>query len=157
MTVKPFTEEVAPRVPLSTRILEIFQLFFTITLIDLIVEQTNLYASRVMDPTHYEKWTKVTAEEILAYFGFMILMGINHLPSLADYWKLDPTYRYGPVADRITRDRFMEISRYLHFVDNTTLAPRTDPAYDKLGKIRPVIDCIQGTIIHETVCPEKNS
>ena len=142
MTVEPFTEEVGPRVPLSTRILEIFQLFFTTTLIDLIVEQTNLYASQVMDPTHYEKLTKVTAEEILAYFGFMILMGINHLPSLADYWNLDPTYRYGPVADRITRDRFMEISRYLHFVDNTTLAPRTDPAYDKLGKIRLVIDYI---------------
>ena len=103
VTVEPFTEEVGSRVPLSTRILEIFQLFFTTTLIDLIVEQTNLYASQVMDPTHYEKWTvmdpthyekwtKVTAEEILAYFGFMILMGINHLPSLADYWKLDPMH-----------------------------------------------------------------
>ena len=112
MTVEPFTEEVGSRVPLSTRILEIFQLFFTTTLIDLIVEQTNRYASQVMDPTHYEKWTKVTAEEILAYFGFMLLMGINHLPSLADYWKLDPTYGNGPVADRITRDWFMEISSF---------------------------------------------
>ena len=71
--------------------------------------------------------------------GFMILMGINHLPALADYWKMDPTYHYGPVADRITRDRFLEISRYLHFADNSTLLHRSDPEYDKLGKVRPVI------------------
>ena len=60
-------------------------------------------------------------------------MGVNQLPALADYWKLDPTYR--PIANRITRDRFLEISRYLHFVDKT-LPPRTDPTYDKLGKIQ---------------------
>ena len=69
-------------------------------------------------------------------------MGINRLPALADYWKLDPTYRYRPIADKITRDRFMEITRYFHFVDNSTLPLRTDPGYDKLGKIRPVIDHI---------------
>lgn len=62
----------------------------------------------------------------------MILMGINHLPALSDYWKMDSTYRYSPVADRITRDRFFEITRYFHFVDNTTLLPRGDPGYDKL-------------------------
>ena len=70
----------------------------------------------------------------------MILMGINQLPALADYWRLDTNLRYGPIADRISRDRFMEITKYLHFVDNTTLHLRSDPAYDKLGKIRPVID-----------------
>ena len=80
----------------------------------MIVDQTNLYASQVMDPSQYDKWTKLTAEELWAYFGFIILMGINQLPALADY---------GPIADRITRDRFLEISRYLHFVDNTTLTP----------------------------------
>ena len=74
--------------------------------------------------------------------GFMILMSINHLPALSDYWKIDPTYRYGPVANRITRNRFFEISRYFHFVDNTTLLPRGDPGYDKLGKVRPVIDLL---------------
>ena len=105
----------------------IFRLFFTTTLIDLIVDQTNLYASQVMDTAHYEKWTKVTPEEIWAYFGFMILMGINHLPAIADYWKLDPTYRYRPIADKITRDQFVEITRYFHFVDNSTLPLRTDP------------------------------
>ena len=49
-------------------------------------------------------------------------------------------YHYSPIADRITRDRFRDISRYLHFVENATLTPRGSPGYDRLGKVRPVID-----------------
>ena len=45
-----------------------------------------------------------------------------------------------PIADRITRDRFRHISRYLHFVENATLTPRRSPGYDRLEKVRPVID-----------------
>ena len=88
----------------------------------------------MMSADQYAKWEEVTAEEIC-----FLLMGINHLPALSDYWKLDPTYRYGPIADKTTQDRFFEISRYLHFVDNTTFLPWSDPGYDKLGKVRPVI------------------
>ena len=34
----------------------------------------------------------------------------------------------------------MDIKRYLHFVDNASLAPRGTPGYDKLGKVRPVLE-----------------
>lgn len=94
-----------------------------------------------MSDEQYTKWEDVTPE-ICAYMGIMILMRVNHLLALSDYWKLDPTYRYGPIADRITRGRFFEISWYLHFVDNTTLLPRSDPKHDKLGKVRPVINIL---------------
>ena len=67
-------------------------------------------------------------------------MGIAHLPALNDYWSTDPTLHYSPIADRISRDHFREISRYFHFVDNTTLPPRGSPGYDRLGEVRPVID-----------------
>ena len=67
-------------------------------------------------------------------------MGINYLPSLNDYWSRDPRLRYAPVADRISRDRFREVSRYLHFVDNDTLVPRGEEGHDHLGKVKPVID-----------------
>ena len=138
VTVEPFNRSVGPTVALSACILVIFKLFLTPALIDLIVEQTNLCVSQ-MSADQYAKWEEVTVEEICAYMGFMILMGINHLPALSDYWKLDPTYHYGAIADKITRDRFFDISWYLHFVDNTTLIPWSDPGYDKLGKVRPVI------------------
>ena len=33
-----------------------------------------------------------------------------------------------PIADRISRDRFWELSRYMHFVDNATLVSRDSPS-----------------------------
>ena len=104
------------------------------------MKQSNAYAKMVMGPEKYDKWAKITVEELKAFLGFNILMGINHLPSIDDYWSRDPHLRYAPVADRISRDRFCEVSRYLHFVDNDTLVPRGEEGHDRLGKVRPIID-----------------
>ena len=71
---------------------------------------------------------------------FPILMGIDCLPSVDDYWSKDPLLHYAPIAERIPRLRFREISRYLHFVNNEDLAPRGDPAHDRLGKFRPLLN-----------------
>ena len=93
-----------------------------------------------MGAEKFESWTKMTVEELQAYMGFMILMGLVKLPSIYDYWKKDETYHYSPIASRITRDRFFELHRYLHFVDNSTLAPPGSPDYNKLNKVQPIID-----------------
>jgi hypothetical protein len=60
-----------------------------------------------MGDEKYAVWEEVTTEELKAYLGFCILMGINWLPT---YWSSDRTLRYSPIADKITRDRFREIS-----------------------------------------------
>ena len=77
VNVEPFTRSIGPAIALSTCILELFKLFFTPALIDLIVEQTNLYASKTNDEQH-TKWEDVTAEEIWAYMGFMIRESITY-------------------------------------------------------------------------------
>ena len=51
-------------------------------------------------------------------------MGIVKLPAIDDYWKKDPLLHYEPVSSKISRDRYREIRRYIHFVDNTTLGAR---------------------------------
>ena len=110
-----------------------------------IVEQTNLYALQCMGEERYSEWTKVTVEEFCACLGFMILMGLVHLPALSDYWSNDPTYRYDMIANRITRDRFLEVMRYLHFADNSTLPSPGSPNYNKLGKIKHVIESLNSS------------
>ena len=75
--------------------------------------------------------------------GFNILMGLNTKPSVSDYWSRNPIYHYPLVCDRISRDRYRQISRYLHFADNSTLSPPSTPGYDRLGKVRPLIQHIQ--------------
>ena len=115
---------------------DVFQLFFDESLQSDIVQESNKYARQVMGEEAYLKWSPITVEELRAFFGFSILMGINHLPAIDEYWRRDPHLHYAPIADRISRQRFRDISLYLHFVDNDHLAPRGDPL---LGKVHPLI------------------
>jgi hypothetical protein len=103
----------------------------------------------------FAQWSQVTVPELQAYMGFMILMGIIHMPSIYDYWKKDDIYHYSPVASRISRDRFFELHRYLHFADNDVLAPPGDPRYNKLGKIQPVLDRLR-EVFRSVYCPSQN-
>ena len=85
------------------------------------------------------EWRKIT-KEFKAFFGFSIPMGIDHLPSVDDYWSRDPFLHYSSIADRIPWWSFREISWYLHFVNNDDLAPRGDPAHDQLDEVHPLIN-----------------
>ena len=141
--------------PIPSSPLGIFSLFFTSTLLNYIVEQSNKFALECMGEEKFASWTKITVEELQAYMGFMILMGLIKLPSIFDYWKKDETYHYSPIASRITRDRFFELSRYLHFANNSTLAPPTSPDYNKLGKVQPVLDQLRHSF-QSVYSPGKN-
>ncbi len=140
--IHPFTDScpVGPTIQIPERPKDIFQLFFTEELMAMVVQQTNKYAQEVSPSS--KVWVEVTAEELYAFLGFNFLMGLNPKPSLGDYWRKHQIYRYSPICDKITRDRYFEISRYLHFVDNSTLSPRNSPNYDRLGKVRPLFTYI---------------
>ena len=128
----------------------IFRLFFTMDILQYIVDQTNMYACICIGETAFESWEKVTVEEFEAFMGFIILMGLVCLPSLSDYWKTDSLFRYKPIADRIPHARFFELQRYLHFADDRQLAPTGTPGYKKLGKVEPVLMMIEERF--QTLC-----
>ena len=57
----------------------------------------------------------------------------------SEYW-LTQTPAFGK---HMPRDMYCQILRYLHFVDNEALpTDRNDPNFDKLQKIKPVIDVV---------------
>ena len=141
VVVTPCTELAGPRVPLPHDPLGIFSLFFNDNLVGMIVEETNRYAEQCLQET--DKQWSTNAEEIRAYLGFMILMGINRLPEIRDYWSTDENLRYAPIADRISRDRFEEITRYLHFADNDQLPARGEDGFSRLQKVDPVISILK--------------
>ena len=136
ITIRDFISRVGPTTDIPEAPIVVFELFFSDDLQEEIVRESNCNAKQVMGDQQYQSWTPITVDDL---FGFLILMGVNDLPSLDDYWSQDQRLRYGPIADRIPRWRFREMSRYLHFVDNDHLAPRGDPAHDRLGKVRPLI------------------
>lgn len=138
-----FSSEVGPTVDIPVTPLEIFELYYTPQCLQQIVDASNRYAMEVMNAEKYESWKLIDVADLKAFFGFNILMGLNQLPSVNDYWKRSEVYHYAPIAERISRDRYRDISRYLHFVNNSTLASRGSTEYDRLGKIRPLADHIQ--------------
>ena len=74
-------------------------------------------------------------------------MGINELPEIRDYWSTNEQLHYFPVASRIPRKRFMELSTYLHFANNENIVTRGQPEYDRLAKVRPVITALQKSFL----------
>ena len=46
------------------------------------------------------------------------------------------------MASRISRKRFIEVQRFLHFADNASIVPRGQERYDRLARVRPVIEFI---------------
>ena len=136
--MQPFTITTGPRGIIPSLVKEVFFLIFTSSLLEHIVEETNRYAAECMGEK-FNTWQHTTVDELCAYMGFMLLMGIVNLPSIYDYWKRDEIFHYSPIAGRISRDRFFELHRYLHFVDNATLSPPGTPGYNKLGKVQPIL------------------
>ena len=110
--VEPFNEVAGPKLPLPQTPLEIFSLFFTASIIQYIVTETNRYAAQCLGEG--KEWS-TDEEEIKAYLGFCILMGIVRLPEVRDYWSTNKLLYYSPIASRISRNRFETISSYLHF------------------------------------------
>lgn len=70
-------------------------------------------------------------------------MGLVRAPELQDYWSSGETFHYAPIADHISRNRFEEITRYLHFVDKQNLPARGAPGYHRLQHVKPVLDALR--------------
>ena len=127
--------------PLPHHPLGLFSLFFNDSLVSPIVDETNRYAEQSLRGT--EKEWSTNAEEIRAYIGFMILMGINRLPEIRDYWSNNEYMHYSPIADRITGDRFEQITRYLYFADNDTLSARGEEGFSRLQEVEPIVSALK--------------
>ena len=76
--------------------------------------------------------------QIKVFVGINILMGIHRLHSYLDYWSSDPALRVSYVADTLPRNRYEQLSRYLHCSN-----PGIADSGDKLHKVRLLIWVLQ--------------
>lgn len=67
----------------------VFKLLFSDEIINLVVQQTNLYAQQRYMKTG-KLYMKTTNQEIMTFLGINILMGIKRSPSYRDYWSSAP-------------------------------------------------------------------
>lgn len=62
-------------------------------------------------------WYEVTENEIAAYLGMSVFMGINRLPSYKDYWSKDAFLGNEGIKSVMTVKRYEKITEYLHVSD----------------------------------------
>ncbi|KAI5136413.1 Piggybac Transposable Element-Derived Protein 1 [Manis pentadactyla] len=106
---------------------ELFELFFDDETFNLIVNETNNYAS------HKNVSLEVTVQEMRCLFGILLLSGFVRRPRRGMYWEISDADQ-NLVGDAVRRDRFELIFSYLHFADNSHLDQK-----DKFTKLRPFI------------------
>ncbi|KAJ8867577.1 hypothetical protein PR048_031379 [Dryococelus australis] len=83
-----------------------------------IVKQTNLYASQDhhhgndnSKPRKIQNWADTSPEEIRAFSGMLIIMGIHQLTHLCNYWSSDPILDVESVSKIMNLERFRKTSR----------------------------------------------
>ena len=86
ISVEPCTVPCGPLVPVTHEPLEMFSHFFTDNLLAVIVEETNRYAVQCLAATNRNSTTtwETSLDEMKAYLGFMVVMGVKQLPELRD-------------------------------------------------------------------------
>lgn len=128
----------------SPSALEIFGRYFTEGVWDLIVNQTNIFASTVVGTTPGARaWTPVTVPEMMAFIGILILMGILKLPRLELYWSTqNPLIATPGISGIMSRIRFEQLFRCLHLTNNAYQIPFGQSGYDRLYKVRKLLDLV---------------
>lgn len=133
---KSFTEDCGPIIPDNIQSPpQIFLCLFSDSLIDTIIKQTNLYSQQSRN-----SFVETTKEEILKFIGINIIMGIKRSPSIRDYWSANPQLHDSYISLIMPLNRFFSLLSNLHLNDNTFAPKKDQPGYDKLYKIRPMLD-----------------
>lgn len=124
---------------------QLFELFWDDEIIAYLSNQMTLYAlfNNCPDP-------KVTVEEIKCFIGILLLSGYNNLPGKRYYWETQEDVRNPLICNAMRRNRFLQISRFLHCADNND--PHLD---DKVWKLRPLMDKIKANCL-KYYEPEEN-
>ncbi|XP_071122146.1 piggyBac transposable element-derived protein 5-like [Mytilus edulis] len=106
--------------------LDFFTLFFDYVLLEMLIQQTDSYAKSFCKLQKENKpdenkmaWVRPTIQEMNAFFGLCFEMGIDRKPSIRMYWSTDSFLQSPLHSKTMSRDRFTQIMRYLHFSDST--------------------------------------
>ena len=133
---------------------EIFHDVLPVEIIDIMVRETNRYADQYFRGkggvgnlklhARAKKWRPVDREDMTAFIGIILYMGMARLPTYALYWSNNWLLDLG-LKQVISRDRFLNILTFLHCADNEAAPPRDSAQYNRLYKVQEVVDTAIGS------------
>lgn len=125
--------------------IDFFNLFFDDGLIDLISKETNDFSKSIFDPNISQagpssqspsssSFSETNGDEIRVFFALIMLMSIIKKPTIQMYFSTDPIFATPFFNSVMSRNRFKDILRCLHFT--------SEVGTNKLLKIRPIVSSI---------------
>ena len=98
--------------------------------------ETNRYVQQKLanSPAQLANYLPVTRPELKAFIAVNIIMGMVKLPSIALYWSSNNFFGNPAIMKIMSKNRFEEISQYLHFSDSSVEPARGMPGFDRLYK-----------------------
>jgi hypothetical protein len=153
-----FDNFIGPVNPLSSdsTLLQYFQEIFGDKSFEYIAQQTNLYAEQNPPGDSYN-WTPTCSEEIRLLFGMLFAMGIHRLPAIPDYWSKIPILGVQCISKSMPLLRFKALMRCLHLNDNFKAPRPGEDGFDKLYKIRPLLDIVRQNSLSKYMPHRENS
>ena len=115
---------------------------------DLLVDQSNLYASQKMSGVrgHSNRFgPEITRNEVFSFIAILFAMGVCRCRNLQMYWddKSPSVISLPSVSHVLDRTRFDTIKKFFHMADNSKAAPKGSPSHDILHKVRPLLSELQ--------------
>lgn len=104
--------------------IELFKLFFDAEVLTMIIDETNRYAQQKNSNFLLHE------RDLKRFLGILVLSGYHTVPSVRDYWSNNPTLGVDIVKQCMSRNRFLDIKRYIHFSNNFNLDKD-----DKMAKV----------------------
>jgi len=114
--------------------IQFFSYFFDDKLIETILNETQLYSLQ----EDVNKPVNITKTELNRYIGILLYASVIHVPNIRDYWSAE--LGFPQIYEAMSLNRFETLRRFLHFNNNNTMLDRGNPNFDRLHKIRPLVD-----------------
>ncbi len=127
--LEPLPSEISS---LST-ISQFFYYFFDDDLFTTITNESNLYSMQETGTC-----ANISTNDVKKFVGICILSSVIALPNLRCLW--NPLIGNSIAYEAMSVNHFEKVKHFLHFNDNFEMLLSTDPGYDRLYKIRPVIE-----------------
>ncbi|KAJ6648949.1 PiggyBac transposable element-derived protein 4 [Pseudolycoriella hygida] len=139
----------SPNINVASKPIDVFDLFVTDEIYDLVVTQTNLNAHKklmknIKRCSRMRKWKDTNTDEMKKFFGLVVYMGIVKLPGIHMYWSKNQFYRNAFVPQVMSRNRFQLLLKMIHFANDD------DIAGDRLGKVRNLLNLLEKNFMSRT-------
>ena len=141
-----------PGWPNDAKPIDYFTLFFSQSVIERLVDFTNIYADVAIEkikesrPNYTEKiWAAggpTHADEMRAYLGVLIAFSVNPCMQLRCAFSADPFLSNEGIKRVFTLKRFQKLNNYFALCNKRLELERDDPNYTPLNKVKFLFDSL---------------